>query len=96
MEITTHLPSKKVLFLAWHVAAEHLHRCNDDDNDNENWAAELRIETRWMMVWVLELIILTMKWVFFRCSLLAKVHKSVGFGSAERCIDNGAVLNYEL
>jgi len=21
-----------------------------------------------------------MKWVFFRCSLLAKVHKSVGFG----------------
>ncbi|MBR4040915.1 MAG: hypothetical protein IKJ09_01210 [Bacteroidaceae bacterium] len=48
--------------MAWHSAAEHLHRCNDDDNDNENWAAELRIESRWMMVWVLELIILTMKW----------------------------------
>jgi len=62
VEIATHLPSKKVLFLAWHVAAEHLHRCNDDDNDNENRAAELRIESQWMMVGVLELIILTMKW----------------------------------
>ena len=62
VEITTHPLSKKVLFLAWHGAAEHLHRCNDDDNDNENRAAELRIESRWMMVWVLELIILTMKW----------------------------------
>ena len=62
MEIATHLPSNKVLFLAWHSAAEHLHRCNDDDNDNENRAAELRIESRWMMVGVLELIILTMKW----------------------------------
>ena len=30
----------------------------------------------------------TMKWEFFRYPLLAKVHKSVGFGSAERCNDD--------
>ena len=29
-----------------------------------------------------------MKSAIFECSLLVKVHKSVGFGSAERCNDN--------
>ena len=41
-----------------------------------------------MMVWVLEFIIFSMKSVFFYITLLAKVHKSVGFGSAERCSDD--------
>ena len=59
---------KRFLFLAWQSAAEHSHRCNDDDDVNENWAAELRIESRWMMVWILEFIIFSMKWVFFECS----------------------------
>jgi len=54
--------------LAWQSAAEHSHCCDYDDNVNENWTAELRIESRWMMVWVLEFIIFSMKSVFFEYS----------------------------